>query len=114
MCVYSFQRADLPARNPASKWYVSRDRYPLDKWPPYCRGGMYAMPVGMAARLYAMSRRTSFLHLDDVWVTGLVRRKLGNGDVNIHVSARSFIDRDPKLPVSCIWTAARQLVTNFF
>ena len=86
VCTYSFQVNDPPARNTSSKWYISEELYPEEVWPPYCRGGSYIMPVATAARLYEVSRATRFMHLDDVWVTGLMRLKLPRNSQMIVVS----------------------------
>ena len=86
ICSYSFQVDDPPARNTASKWYISEELYPEKSWPPYCRGGSYVMAVATAARLYEVSRATRFMHLDDVWVTGLMRLKLPKNAQMILVS----------------------------
>jgi len=83
ICFYSYQSRDKPSRDPSSKWFISKDLYPHPYWPPHCRGGLYVIPVAMTSQLYEVSRRTTFLHLDDVWITGLMRRKLGLGDRNI-------------------------------
>lgn len=73
ICIYSYQALDPPARNPKSKWHMPETVYPPKFWPPYCRGGWYSMPVQMAGNLYRISRWLTFLHLDDVWITGLMR-----------------------------------------
>lgn len=33
------------------------------------------MPIGVAGKLYEISRRTEYLYLDDVWITGFMRLK---------------------------------------
>jgi len=89
VCVYSYQPRDVPARNPNSKWYISYDLFGGERWPPYCRGGLYLMPVFMTSQLYNISRTTSYMHLDDVWITGIMRRRIGGGDANIYAAPYS-------------------------
>jgi len=89
VCVYSYQPEDIPARNPNSKWYISYDLFGGEQWPPYCRGGLYLMPVLMTSQLYNISRTTSYMHLDDVWITGIMRRRIGAGDTNIFAAPYS-------------------------
>lgn len=89
VCIYSYQQKDIPARNPKSKWYISYDLFGGEIWPPYCRGGLYLMPVSMTSALYNVSRTTSYMHLDDVWITGIMRRRIGKGDTNIYAAPYS-------------------------
>ena len=86
LCVYSYQTKDIPSREDNSKWFISVDDFPGSTWPVYCRGGMYIAPVKMIDDLFRISRRTEVLFLDDVWITGFLRSKLGMGDINIVVS----------------------------
>ncbi|CAK8691118.1 unnamed protein product [Clavelina lepadiformis] len=90
VCVYSYQAKDSPDRNPLSKWYISYGKMSDNYWPKYCRGGMYLMSVEMAGRIFQVSRRTPYLYLDDVWITGYMRRKLNEGDCNIMPAPNSI------------------------
>nr|XP_026694410.1 lactosylceramide 1,3-N-acetyl-beta-D-glucosaminyltransferase-like isoform X2 [Ciona intestinalis]XP_026694411.1 lactosylceramide 1,3-N-acetyl-beta-D-glucosaminyltransferase-like isoform X2 [Ciona intestinalis] len=89
VCMYSYQPKDKPARDPKSKWYMPLELFPNETWPTYCRGGLYTAPVKMVTKLYEASRKTDHLYLDDVWITGFMRRKLGKGDWNIMPAPRS-------------------------
>ncbi|XP_076819568.1 beta-1,3-galactosyltransferase 1-like [Clavelina lepadiformis] len=82
-CVYNYQSADPPARDENSKWYMPFENYPGNYWPVYCRGGMYTTSSKMVKNLFEKSKRTAHLYLDDVWITGFMRRKLNKGDYNI-------------------------------
>ena len=86
ICFYSYQSRDKPSRDPSSKWFISKDLYPHPYWPPHCRGGLYVIPVAMTSQLYEVSRKLFYINLDDVWITGLMRRLLGSGDRNLFVS----------------------------
>lgn len=96
-CVYYVDKAVEPNRDNSSKWYISRDEYPTDAYPNYCGGGFYLMPVKMVGDLYVMSRVTKMLPMDDVWVTGILREKLGRGNANV-VKARW-----PKEKAQALW-----------
>ena len=85
VCGYSYQDQDEPARNASSKWFMPEKIYPIKVWPIYCRGGMYTTSSDMVKKLYAVSRRTPRLYLDDVWVTGFMRLKVKDTDENIVV-----------------------------
>ena len=82
-CVYYLDKIKGPNRDKSSKWYINETEYSLDRYPPYCGGGFYMMPVAMAYDLYKMSKVTRVLAMDDVWVTGILRQKLGRGDDNV-------------------------------
>lgn len=74
-----FDRA-IPSRDPANKYYIDRKEYSLNYWPKACAGQMYVMPVKVAGELFDASRTSNFVTLEDVWVTGVLRRKLGQED----------------------------------
>ncbi|CAK8694327.1 unnamed protein product [Clavelina lepadiformis] len=82
-CVYYFDKVKGPNRDNSSKWYVSKEEYSLERYPPYCGGGFYIMSIAMAKDLYDISRVTKILPMDDVWITGILRQKLGQGDDNV-------------------------------
>nr|CAB3224885.1 lactosylceramide 1,3-N-acetyl-beta-D-glucosaminyltransferase-like [Phallusia mammillata] len=89
LCVYSYQSKDYPERNWFSKWYTSHEEYSGSTWPKYCRGGMYIVPVKTISELFEISRSMPRIMMDDVWVTGFMRRKMGMGDLNIVPAAHS-------------------------
>ena len=64
---------------------MSYEYWPEDTWPPYCRGGAYIIQVKMVKDLFLISAKMPYIPQDDVWITGLMRVKLGNGNTNIIV-----------------------------
>ena len=86
VCVYNFQGRDSPNRWWFSKWYVSKKEFSHSYWPPYCRGGLYLMSNKLNSDIFRVSRTIPLLSMDDVWITGLMRRKLDMGDCNIMVN----------------------------
>ena len=86
VCVHMLKENDTPNRFWFSKWYVPYEEYSGSTWPAYCRGGLYLMSNKMTADIFEASRTTAYLSMDDVWITGFMRRKLGRGDCNIMVS----------------------------
>ena len=65
-------------RNYGNKWCVTRAQYPGNSYPEYCAGGGgYAMPTPVARQLLSMSYVTRFFWLEDVYVTGILRVKVG-------------------------------------
>ncbi|XP_055493659.1 beta-1,3-galactosyltransferase 1 [Leucoraja erinacea] len=65
-----------PIRDVRSKWYMSRDVYPDNNYPPFCSGTGYVFSTDVAEAIYKTSLHTRILHLEDVYV-GLCLRKLG-------------------------------------
>uniref|UniRef100_H2Y8Z0 Hexosyltransferase n=1 Tax=Ciona savignyi TaxID=51511 RepID=H2Y8Z0_CIOSA len=62
------------------KWFVSKEIYRWTSYPPYCHGGLYATSVRLVKQLYNESLLVPSISLDDVWITGLLRRRLGMPD----------------------------------
>ncbi|XP_023167765.2 beta-1,3-galactosyltransferase brn [Drosophila hydei] len=69
--------AKPPIRLQANKWYVTRQEYPHALYPAYLSGWMYITNVATAARLVAEAMRVPFFWIDDTWLTGIVRTRLG-------------------------------------
>ncbi|XP_054830380.1 beta-1,3-galactosyltransferase 5-like [Eublepharis macularius] len=57
-----------PVRDPRSKWYVSREEYPWNKYPHYCSGAGYVFSTDVATHMYIVSKKIPFLKLEDVFV----------------------------------------------
>lgn len=66
-----------PRRDETDKWYVSFDEYQDDVYPPYCEGFAYVMSPDLPLKLYNASLDTKYYWIDDVYVTGILARKLG-------------------------------------
>ena len=67
-------------RNPKSKYYVTREEYAGDAWPRSCNGGFYASRVDTIGQIWRQAGREKPVRMDDVWVTGVLRRKRGIPD----------------------------------
>ncbi|XP_012539187.1 beta-1,3-galactosyltransferase 5 isoform X2 [Monomorium pharaonis] len=67
----------IPVREPANKWYVSRMEYADSIYPEFVSGWLYLVQPQVASRLidHAESSREYFW-IDDVFVTGILRRAL--------------------------------------
>ncbi|XP_007535693.1 beta-1,3-galactosyltransferase 5-like [Erinaceus europaeus] len=66
---------EFPIRNKNSKWFVSTEEYPRDKYPPFCSGSGYVFSSDIAGLVYNVSRSVAFLKLEDVFV-GLCLERL--------------------------------------
>ncbi|XP_022219055.2 beta-1,3-galactosyltransferase brn isoform X2 [Drosophila obscura] len=69
--------AKPPIRLQANKWYVTRQEYPHALYPAYLSGWLYITNVATATRLVAEAQRVPIFWIDDTWVTGVVRARLG-------------------------------------
>lgn len=65
-----------PNRNKNSKWYMSPELYPGEKYPTFCSGTGYVFSGDLARKIYQVSRSVRRLHLEDVYV-GICLAKLG-------------------------------------
>ena len=64
-------------REKGHKNYVSTQEYKWNKWPKFCLGGMYLTSVSVIKQLHQLSKTAKPLRTDDVWITGILRNRLG-------------------------------------
>lgn len=57
-----------PLRHRISKWYVSLEEYPYDRWPPYVTAGAYILSKEALIDMYYTSYYTKHFRFDDVYV----------------------------------------------
>ncbi|XP_053738984.1 beta-1,3-galactosyltransferase 2 [Synchiropus splendidus] len=57
-----------PNRNKNSKWYMPPELYPGTRYPTFCSGTGYVFSGDLATKIYKVSLRIPFLHLEDVYV----------------------------------------------
>ena len=77
LCMYGHRAGMSPIRSEDNKYYSSFDEYKWPFWPDFCLGGMYTTSVKVARKLWIQSRTESLVRLEDVWITGILRQKLG-------------------------------------
>ncbi|KAM4745682.1 beta-1,3-galactosyltransferase 2-like [Anableps anableps] len=65
-----------PRRDPSSKWFLSKELYHEDSFPPYVSGAGYVFSTDLATRISWASRFVRVIPLEDVYV-GLCLRVLG-------------------------------------
>ena len=58
-------------------WYVSKEEFEPDTFPPYVLGGAIGYPVTTVRLLYAAAQRIQTVWLDDVFITGVCASALG-------------------------------------
>ena len=66
-----------PIRDVRSKYNVSHELYKWPYYPDFCLGGMYTTSVHLAGKLWEASRWEPALTMDDAWITGILREKIG-------------------------------------
>ncbi|KAM9312047.1 beta-1,3-galactosyltransferase 1-like [Gastrophryne carolinensis] len=59
-----------PLRNNAYKWYVPKEVYPNDTYPPYCSGPGYLFSSDMAKKIYTISQVIRVIPMEDAF-TGI-------------------------------------------
>ncbi|KAF0306857.1 Beta-1,3-galactosyltransferase 5 [Amphibalanus amphitrite] len=64
-----------PIRETDNKWYVSKEEYPENSYPPYMSGWLYIITPDAASRLVAAGNKQPFFWVDDAFVTGVLRHR---------------------------------------
>ncbi|NXS88022.1 B3GT2 galactosyltransferase, partial [Erpornis zantholeuca] len=57
-----------PIRNKASKWYISEEEFPGNRYHPFCSGTGYVFSGDLAAKIINASLTIKSIHLEDVYV----------------------------------------------
>ncbi|XP_041350479.1 beta-1,3-galactosyltransferase 1-like [Gigantopelta aegis] len=63
-------------RDKRSKWYIPKEDFSPDYFPPYCSGSAYLMSSDVTEGMYRLSLTTPFFWVDDYYITGLLVHKL--------------------------------------
>ncbi|KAH9504394.1 hypothetical protein Btru_063497 [Bulinus truncatus] len=66
-----------PARNVKNKVYMSIREFPEPTYPPFALGGLVGYPMLTVELLYQAALRVEPIWLDDVFITGICRQKVG-------------------------------------
>ncbi|XP_007535694.1 beta-1,3-galactosyltransferase 5-like [Erinaceus europaeus] len=78
-----------PIRNKDSKWFVSTEEYPRDKYPPFCSGSGYVFSSDIAGLVYNVSQSVPLFKLEDIFV-GLCLEKLNIRPEPLHTEETFF------------------------
>ncbi|XP_060567636.1 beta-1,3-galactosyltransferase 1-like [Ruditapes philippinarum] len=79
--VGSCEKIASPIRNTDSKWYASKESYKERRFPGYCSGTGYITSFNIVNKIFAISPKIPFFHLEDIYV-GLCLRKIGGSVKN--------------------------------
>lgn len=63
-------------RDPKSKWFISKEEFSGEYFPPYCSGSAFLVSSELAHALYTAALHTPFFWVDDYYITGLLVSKL--------------------------------------
>nr|CAB3224822.1 beta-1,3-galactosyltransferase 5-like [Phallusia mammillata] len=77
ICMFDGRDKAKPFRDKISKWYISMEEYRWPEYPKFCMGGMYVTSLAMVRDLWEISQLHRPMRVDDVWITGILRKKLG-------------------------------------
>lgn len=67
-----------PKRNKQNKWYVTRDEYPRNDYPPYLSGWYYITTPKVAGMLCIEAMLRPKFWIDDIMITGLLLESINN------------------------------------
>ncbi|KAH7958502.1 hypothetical protein HPB49_002091 [Dermacentor silvarum] len=83
-----------PLREKKWKWFVTREEYANDTYPPYCCGAAYLMRASVLALLAEAIRSVPFFWVDDVYATGLLTKAANVTLVDIRPSYVIFTSKN--------------------
>ena len=69
-------RNAIPIKDPYNKYYVPDYMFSEKKFPNYLSGTAYLMHRSTISKLYKASLDTPIFHLEDIYITGLLSRKV--------------------------------------
>ena len=75
-------KSNVPHRSTYSKWYITFDEYPYDKYPDYVTGGCIVMSRAFMELVSIATPHLKDLFIDDIYL-GIVAYKLGVAPTNI-------------------------------
>ena len=91
ICGFKRGEGEEPVREKDSefaKWAISTDIYKWPSFPVYCHGGLYTTSVRVIQQIFSLSQQEPTIRLDDVWLTGVLRWKMGMPDTMVVVPKR--------------------------
>ena len=77
ICSYKTRLSDKPDRRSSSIYYLSVKEYKWKYFPDFCLGGAYTTNIKVIRQLWDASREVKPLRMDDVWITGILRERIG-------------------------------------
>nr|XP_026694081.1 beta-1,3-galactosyltransferase 5-like isoform X2 [Ciona intestinalis] len=96
LCGYLKGKTDPPHRDKNDKWYIPSSIYKWTVFPQFCFGAYYTTSVSVVSQLYTEALTSKVLgHLDDVWLTGVVRERIGMPDTMVIAPQTFYVKHRP-------------------
>ena len=80
-----------PIRDPkeslSSKWSIPVNEWPIDRYPDFCLGWIYAVKPTLGLQFALASRSTPIISIDDMYITGIIRERLRD-----HVKIKPMVE----------------------
>ena len=73
----NISRGWRPVRNPQSKYLITAAQYAADTYPDFATGPSYLLSRAAVAEILPAALEAAYLHLEDVFLTGVVAESLG-------------------------------------
>lgn len=93
-----------------SKWFVTKEEWPEEVYPPYCSGPFYMFTPDFAVAALKLSYVTRFFWLEDVYITGILANQMNVKHIDIPNGASIYLNNvfdkyktDPKATLSWIF-----------
>ena len=106
--------------HPWNKWLVSYSEYPRDEekfpgniteyYPDYIVGWLLITNPGTSARLVQQAQSTPYLYIEDVWVTGILRDKIGIKPIDMFGLRANTVE---ELLISKIFQNTENYITDY-
>ncbi|XP_076816315.1 beta-1,3-galactosyltransferase brn-like [Clavelina lepadiformis] len=80
ICTYQTKESAHPIRSKQHKNFVSEEYFRWPYWPKFCLGGFYTTSVRVIRQLWEASLNSKRINTDDVFITGILRQKIGMPD----------------------------------
>lgn len=80
VCTYRVLPFPHVVRDSNYKSFVPVEEYPWPDWPRGCLGGFYTSKADVISRLWLFTKDEVIVRMDDVWITGVLRMKMGIPD----------------------------------
>lgn len=86
---------NAPVRFFLFKWHVTREQYSADTYPVYITGPAYLITGDIISKLYRATFDVPYFFIEDIFITGLAREKIGAHEIGHKEFSCSYRDRSP-------------------
>ena len=77
-------------RDPASRWFISKEQYNQTNWPPFCHGAFHVLSIDIIPRYLQFTHIKKPFHTDDAYI-GVASKEMGINVTQIpgfHIDAK--------------------------